>query len=75
MVCAFFYQLGVISGDPIEACGDRACIILDGRERAGSWDIIARKEAQARGFIGYRLERGERLQDTRPIGKLILLNQ
>ena len=58
MLFAQFYQYGAVTGAPIEACGDRAVIILDGRERADSHRLIAAHEAKKRGFIGYSILKG-----------------
>lgn len=59
-----FYQKPVIwregqSADPIEACGDRAVIILDGRERLVTHLAYSRDQCVKRGFVGFRLYRGE----------------
>ena len=59
MVFAEFYHLGIITGEPIPACGDRAVIILDGRNRTTVHHAIAASECSKRGYIGYTLNRGE----------------
>lgn len=60
---ACFYQHPVNYGQadlsPIEACGDRGVIILDGRERAGAHVSIARSECAKRGYIGFTLHMGQ----------------
>lgn len=69
MLFAQFYQLstGYIPGTIppkfgekriIEACGDRAVIILDGRFNLRTNDDIARLECIKRKFIGYSLHKG-----------------
>ena len=69
MLFAQFYQLstGYISGTippqfgekkVIEACGDRAVIILDGRILQSFNENIARQECLRRGYIGYSLHKG-----------------
>ena len=59
---ACFYQNPVNHGQsdlsPIEACGDRAVIILDGRERATTNVTIARLECEKRGYLGFTLHMG-----------------
>lgn len=58
MYFAQFYQFGAVSGKPIEACGDRSVIILDGRESRASHNGIALVECRARGYVGYSLHKG-----------------
>jgi hypothetical protein len=59
---AAFYQNPVNYGQadlsPIEACGDRAVIILDGRERPATHVSIARTECAKRGYAGFTLHAG-----------------
>lgn len=86
LIHAQFYQLstGYIPGSippqyddshkkPIEACGDRAVIILDGRNNSQTWHAIARAECKKRGYIGYVLRRGERFTQARDISTPIML--
>lgn len=40
---------------PIDACGDRGIIKLDGRMSLANMHIIASAEQVKRGYIGYRL--------------------
>lgn len=40
---------------PIDACGDRGIIKLDGRLSLDNMHIIAKAEQVKRGYIGYRL--------------------
>ena len=60
---AAFYQNPVNYGQtdlsPIEACGDRAVIILDGRSRPMVRVATAAKECAKRGYIGFTLHMGE----------------
>lgn len=60
---ACFYQNPVNYGQselsPIEACGDRAVIILDGRSNTQAHVTIARRECVKRGYIGFTLHMGE----------------
>lgn len=60
---ACFYQKPVNYGQkdlsPIEACGDRGLIVLDGRERPQTHVEIARTECKKRGYIGFTLHMGE----------------
>lgn len=63
MYYARFFTLGVLTGEPIKAIGDRAIIILDGRESESDRHAIAKREAIERRYIGYQLRKGERFRD------------
>lgn len=70
MFYAQFYQRAVwpAGTDKItEACGDRAVVILDGREHRTTHHAIARVECHKRGYAGYRLYRGELRQGDQPL--------
>ena len=60
-----FYNLSVSgywnnhTSEPIEACGDRGVVILDGRESKDSHIAIAESECAKRGYIGYSLHKGD----------------
>lgn len=69
---ATFYQLstGYVAGSipprfdpanrkPIEACGDRAVLRLDGRLSGDRFHTIAADWARKHKFVGYSLQRGE----------------
>jgi hypothetical protein len=61
---AQFYSPATGFGDtpkgwPIEACGDRAVIILDGRQIVATSADIARHECKRRGFIGFTIHAGD----------------
>ena len=57
---AQFYDRSAIDPDHIvEACGDRAVIILDGRNGRATHNAIAREECKKRGYIGYTIHKGE----------------
>jgi len=43
----------------IEACGDRAVCIIDGRESQTSQEILAVEECKKRNYSGYSIHRGE----------------
>jgi hypothetical protein len=63
MYFAAFYQhpvnYGQLDLSPVEACGDRAVIILDGRSRPQLHVDIARIECAKRGYIGFTLHTGD----------------
>jgi hypothetical protein len=52
---------------PIPACGDRAVIILDGRNDVGTWHNIAASECKKRGYMGYRIMKGQNFTTAKPI--------
>lgn len=59
MYFATFYQPSAIQPDKlIEACGDRAIIILDGREHAATHHSISAAECKKRGYKAYQLHKG-----------------
>ena len=75
-----FYQLstGYVPGSipprfdeahrkPIEATGDRSVVIVDGRVSAESVARIAEEEGVRRGYVGYRIHKGESFTRSSPI--------
>lgn len=46
----------------VEAIGDRQLIFLDGRWARARMELVANEECVARGYDGWRLARGERLE-------------
>lgn len=77
MYFACFYQNPVNYGQkdlsPIEACGDRAVLILDGRNSAQTHVDIARVECKKRGYIGFTLHMGSSFTRASNVRKLELL--
>ena len=73
MIFAEFYHLGAISKEPIPALGDRAVIILDGRHSLATNCEISKEVCQARGFIGYRVHKGETFTRSHPVTSLIMI--
>jgi hypothetical protein len=55
----FFQKSATTPYRLIEACGDRAVVILDGREADRSHHSIAREECEKRGYLAYQLHRGD----------------
>ena len=74
---ASFYQNPVNYGQPdlspIEACGDRSVIILDGRENPMSHVTIARTECVKRGYVGFTLHMGKTFTRSSMVRKLELV--
>lgn len=58
MYFAQFYTRGVISGDVIEACGDRSVIILDGRNTIETMMENAITFGRLHGWIAFSLHKG-----------------
>ncbi len=56
-----FYQKGVISNDLIPACGDRAVIRLDARQKSWRWHKIAQVEGIKRKYPAYSIIQGDHL--------------
>jgi hypothetical protein len=67
---AQFFQKGVMTGNLIEACGDRSIIRLDGRMNQLSMETIAEEECKNRGYIAWQLIRGCSLLQAKPITKV-----
>lgn len=73
MYFAQFFRRGVITGDLIEAVGDRSVIILDGRESLGAHHDIAADECSKRGFAAYQIRKGESFTNYTPITDMVYL--
>lgn len=52
---------------PIEACGDRSVVVIDARLSAETIASIARAECVKRGYVGYRIFKGDSLTRSSPI--------
>ena len=66
MIYAQFYTKSAIDPDRIiEACGDRAVIILDGRNSRSTHNAVARDECKKRGYIGYTIHKGDGFGESR----------
>lgn len=70
-----YYDNGVVSNQLIEACGDRAVVILDGRNNINTHHQLAVQMNGVRRpkYLAYRLFQGESFTRSRPISKLTLL--
>lgn len=66
-----FFQRGAVTGKPIEACGDRAVIVLDGRESKNTMHEFSERECNKRGFIGWQLMKGDTFTRSSPISECI----
>lgn len=52
---------------PIEACGDRSIIIIDGRTTKTNAQEIAKYACIVRGYVGYVLHHGDNIRDMKAI--------
>ena len=57
-------------GSPVEACGDRSVIRLDGRIRRETMEALAEQECKERGYVAWQLIKGESLLRAKPITKV-----
>ena len=67
---AQFFIASLTTGLPIEGCGDRAIIRLDGRQKQETHELLAEQECRQRGFIAWQLIRGYSLLDAKPCTKV-----
>jgi hypothetical protein len=71
MIYAQFFQHSAIDKSKlIEACGDRAAIILDGRNTTDTHKHIAAHECKNRGFVAYQLHKGDSFTRSNPISQI-----
>lgn len=59
---------------PVEACGDRGILQIDGRLSNESIRAIAERECKARGFIAWQVMRGESLLTAKPLHSPVYIN-
>ena len=71
---AQFYQMSLAMkgkpSQPIQACGDRGVVILDGRNNVGVSASIAKRECQKRKYVGFSIHEGESFTRSRVIRKM-----
>jgi hypothetical protein len=67
---AQFYRYSVTTNEPIEACGDRSIIRLDGRQSQLTHEYIAEQECRKRDYIAWALLKGESLLRAKRITKI-----
>ena len=58
MIYAQFYHYG-LSGNLVEACGDRAVVIIDARLKPRTIGELAAEECKKRGYISWAIFKGE----------------
>lgn len=69
---AQFFHKSATGENLIPACGDRAVIILDGRESAENRNQVAADECRRRNFLAYQIMRGTFAQSS-PVGPLTVI--
>ena len=69
----FFQKSATTPHRLIEACGDRAVVILDGREATRSHHEIAREECEKRGYLAYQLHKGDNFLRSQAYSPVISL--
>lgn len=69
----FFIKSAIDSSQIVEACGDRAVVILDGRVRQDTRDSIAHEVGTQRKYVAYRMYKGETFTRSRPTGPIVML--
>lgn len=71
MYFAEFYTQGVQSGNLIPACGDRAVLILDGRERRDKQIRVALQWGRQHGFEAFQICRGPSFSSGSAISPMV----
>lgn len=74
MYYAQFYQKALITGKVIEACGDRSVVILDGRCTRQWMAETAAAECKKRGYVAWRLYKGDSFTRSMPISGMWYTN-
>lgn len=74
MYYAQFYQRSAVSDEIIEACGDRSVVILDGRCSKQWMGETAAAECKRRGYLAWRIFRGETFTRSTPVSSLWYVN-
>lgn len=58
---------------PIEACGDRAVLVLDARRNLENEVAEVAEVCKKRGFIGFSIHEGRNILDSKEVRKLQLI--
>ena len=70
-----YFHKGVLSGEDIPACGDRAVVVLDGRQNLNTWkrDAVKFNGVRRPSYTAYQLMQGESFTRSMPIGSIVPL--
>ena len=60
-----------LAGNLVPACGDRSVVILDGRVTSEAMHAIAADECDKRGYVAYRIMRGDRFTTATAASRVI----
>ena len=74
MVFVQYFHNGT-TGKLIEACGDRAVVILDGRNNLATWkaDAVKFNGFRRPNYLAYQIFKGDHMLAARPITPIINL--
>jgi len=73
MIYAQFYHYG-LSGNLVEACGDRSVVIIDARLKSRTIGEIAAKECKKRGYIAWAIFKGESFTNSVRVSEIWYVN-
>lgn len=75
MVFVQYFDKGVISGDLIAACGDRAVVQLDGRQNVETWkeDAVRFNGFRRPVYKAYQIFKGCNFNDCKALTEIISL--
>jgi hypothetical protein len=66
MIYAQFYHYD-LSGNLVEACGDRSVVIIDARLKPRTIGEIAADECKKRGYVAWAIFKGESFTNSCPL--------
>jgi len=70
----FFIRSAIDNSRIVEACGDRAVIILDGRITKKLMGEIAAAECEKRGYVAWQIHQGTFI-NSKPVSQIWYVNQ
>jgi hypothetical protein len=75
MVYIQYFHKGCVSGNLIPACGDRAVVVIDGRNRLSTWkqDAVQFNGFRRPVYDAYQILQGESFTRSEPITDVIAL--
>jgi hypothetical protein len=75
MMFANFYQYGIVTGELIEATGDRSVVVIDGRLSNENVRNIAESECAKRGYVAWAVFRGETFTRSKQVSQINYINR
>jgi len=73
MIYAQFYHYD-LSGDLVEACGDRSVVIIDARLKSRTIGEIAAEECKKRGYIAWAIFKGGSFTNSAIVSEIWYVN-